>query len=279
MGNWFEDKLKAEIDTKEVEQIQGSKNKELQQYQRKLAIALKTITLSDCTNRALKFGDIIMLQNGETNGVLSTDADESEKIWRNGDNVLQSTTSSIAKYTDTAFARNSFIIAPPTLNKQNATKCAMGDVVHYGQAFSLCIHSKLSVTPYYLHSEIVSHLSSADFSREQMVVFHPTKSSSTNWKFMSGDHEFRVEHDTTPIHIQQCNEVVIQHCNTCSLLASDKIGCATDFGTEYQTSCNTHAPNKRVQVIKKELIGYGKETRGELAQNKWSIVDANKSVV
>ena len=284
MGNWFEDKLKRDIECKEMEQTQGSKNKELQQYQLKLNIALKPITLSDCTNRALKYGDIIMLKNDETKGVLSTDADESEKIWRNGDSVLQSTTSSIAKHTDTAFARNSFIIAPPTLNKQKSIKCAMGDILHYGQPFSLCIHSELSDTPYYLHSEIMSHLSSADFSREQMVVFHPKKSSNTNWKIMSGDHVMRVEHDTTPIHIHQSNEVVIQHCNTCSLLASDKIACGTDFGSEYQTSCNIYAPNKRVQVIKKELIGFDKDSRGELAQNKWNIVDSaflsiNKAVV
>lgn len=275
MGNWFEDKLKRDIESEEMEQIHGSKNKELQQYQRKCAVALQTVTLSDCTQRALKYGDIIMLQNSKTNGVLSTDADESEQIWRNGSNVLQSTTSSTAKYTDTPLARNSFIIAPPTIAKSKSQGMAMGDTLHYGQPFSLCIHSALSPdTAYHLHSEIVSHLSSAALSREQMVVFHPNKSSSTNWKFMAGDHELRVEHDTTAIMVHQNNNVIIQHCNTCSLLSSDKIACGTDFGTEFQTSCNVHAPNKRVQVIKKELIGFNKDSRGELAQNKWNIVDS-----
>ena len=279
MGNWFEDKLKADIDSKEMEQVQGSKNKELHQYQRKMAVALKPVTLSNASGRALKYGDIIMLQNGATHGVLSTDADELERVWRNGSKVLQSTTSSLPKYTDTAFARNSFVIAPPTLNKKKSASTptmAVGDVLHYGQPFSLCIHSALNDTPFYLHSEIVSHLSSADRSRDQMVVFHPKKSSGTNWKFMAGDHELRVEHDTTPIAIHQNghSEVIVQHCNTCSLLASDKIECGTDFGAEYQTSCNIYAPKKRVKVIEKELIGYDKDSRGELAQNKWTLIDA-----
>ena len=274
MGNWFADRLNTEIKQKEREQRQSKQNKELLQYQTKISIALKQIKLTDCSKQPLKYGDIIMLQNDQTNGVLSTDADDTEKIWRNGSNVLQSTTSSLPKYSQTSFARNSFIIVPPK-NKENSNGYKIGDILHYGQSFCLSIHSSLSEIPYYLHSEIISHLSSADFSRDQLVVFHPKRSSATTWKFMSGDHSLRIEYDTTPIKLSENNKVVIQHCNTCSLLASDKIAIGTDFGNEYQTSCNIFNPNKRIQTIKKELLGFGNESRGELKQNKWTILDAH----
>lgn len=273
MGNWFEDKLKAEIEEKEREQKQGIRNKELIQYKAKLNVALKKVELTDCTKQPLKYGDIIMLQNDFTSGVLSTDADEAEKIWRNDAKVLQSTTSSVPKYTLTSFARNSFMIEAPS-NKTNEEGYKMGDTLHYDQPFCLSIHSQLSSTPHYLHSEIVSHLSSADFSRDQMVVFHPKKSSATRWKFQIADHSQRIEYNTLPIILHENNNVVIQHCNTCSLLASDKIAVGTDFGNEYQTSCNTFNPKKRIQTIKKEIIGFGTESRGELPQNKWSILDS-----
>ena len=274
MGNWFEDKLKAEIEEKEREQNQGLRNKELLENKQKLDIALKQIQLSDCTKRALTYGDIIMLQNDFTNGVLSTDADETQKIWKNGTKVLQSTTSSSPKYTFDSFARNSFMIEPPS-NKSEEEGYQMGDVLHYGQSFCLSIHSSLSSTPYYLHSEIISPLSSADFSRDQMVAFHPKKSSSTSWRFQFGDNLQRIEYDTLPIILHRNNNVIIQHCNTCSLLASNRIAIGTYFGNEYQTSCNIFKPNKRIQTIKRELMGFGKELRGELPQNKWTILDSN----
>eukprot|EP01084_Bolivina_argentea_P232276 391529_1 len=276
MGNWFEDKLKADIEEKECEKTQGIRNKELLQYQQKLSIALKEIQLSNCSDKSLKYGDIIMLKNMQTNGVLCTDADENEKIWINGTKVLQSTTTSHIKYSNKSFARNSFIITPPPINKQNKNKFnyKIGDILHFGQPFCLQIHTLLSPKKlYYLHSEITSHLNSADFSRDQLVIFHPNKSSSTVWKCMYGDHSLRIEYDTTPINLYENNNVVLEHQNTCSLLASNNIFIGTDFGNEYQTSCNTFNPNKRIQTIKKELIGFNKDSRGELTQNKWQIID------
>ena len=274
MGNWFEDKLKAEIEAAERNQNNANKNRELLAYKKKCKIALKQVELTNCHGQSLKYGDIIMLQNDKTNGVLSTDADENEKIWRNGIKALQSTTTMQEKYANKAFARNSFTIEAPS-NKANKDGFKNGDSLHYGQPFCLSIHPSLSEKPYFLHSEIMSHLSSANFSRSQMVIFHPDKSSATTWKFMSADHTQRVEYDTLAICVAKSNHVVIEHTNTRSLLASDNIAVGTDFGTEYQTSCKTFNPDKRVQTIKKEILGFGADSRGELDQNKWRIIDSS----
>jgi hypothetical protein len=275
IGNWFEDKLKSEAQSTDVTQTQGVRNAELRAYEAKLAIACQSVALCDASEsqRSLRFGDVIQLRNAKTDGVLSTDADKNERVWRNGVAVLQSTTSASAQFC-APMARNAFVIVPPTKAKRRR-RPKLGDTVHYAQPFALCTHSALSQTPFFLHSQIVSHLSSADSSRAQIVVFHPAQTAATNWQLHCGDHTERVEKDTTPVLLHKSDEVVLKHCSTQSFLASDSVACGTDFGAEFQTECTTHCPLGRIQIIQKELDGLGKDARGELKQNKWRILDQN----
>ena len=175
--------------------------------------------LSNCSN-GIKYGDLLMFVNIATKSPLSTDS--MEKVYINDDEYRMATTSPIHKEPCT---RNTFIIIP--INKNNK----FGDNVKYGEYFMLKMNDELCTNnnEWYLMTQIMSHLSSANYTRQQCVLFTNKIQNGCKWFIKYGDSNMIIENEGNNVN---CNTPVsVSNVFTNQLLASDVV--TQGYGRQY----------------------------------------------
>ena len=98
---------------------------------------------------------------------------------------------------------------------------------------------------------------------------------NTVWKVVHSNPNLRVSSLGEPIKVN--DPVLIEHCATSQLLASDKIAYGNDYGVEYEVSACSHTTNNKTQQLSLEKIGkltIDQPTKHQLDQNTWFILTA-----
>ena len=164
------------------------------------------------------------------------------------------------------------------LIRANKSGKKIGDEIKYGDTFVLSINDELlkdDGKSFYLHSEPISQSSRANSTRAQQVLFHNKNDYNAVWSFQYGDISMRIEYEKTQ-KVSTNDLLVIEHIYTKQMLACDKKFIqSTDFGNEYELICQTYHPNGRISTMKNELEGLVGDSRFQLSQNLWKIVDSS----
>lgn len=264
VGNWSEDVELDQIRFKDFLKRREGGQLVVHQIQQKLQKSLTQVGHSYSPDGRLRFGDRIMLVNKQTNGFLVTDM--GDKIA--GDQGVAVTAST--NY-NTPVARSVFI-----LTRSSNDDGFPGDALHYGQPFTLQVHSYLSLSPLYLHSTVVSPMRFARFSRHQEVCMSHSKTANTIWVIEHADPKVRFESQGHPV---QANEaLVIKHNLTGQWLASDLINYKNDYGAEYEVCAHCFLNHKKTQQLSSEKAGkltVDIPSRQQGDQNIWMIVTAS----
>merc|ERR1712151_310647 len=148
------------------------------------------------------------------------------------------------------------------------------DIIHYSQ------HFRCKLAPFsnihceaYLHSELVTALAAAKFSRHQEVTVTSAKNGETLWQILHPDVQQRLETEGEPVPAG--SPVVIRHVQTGSFLASDEIPYNNIFGLEFEVHCFPYYSLSKTQNLTGEKKG---EITGDYALRKhgmpnvWTIV-------
>lgn len=215
------------------------------QKQRQLEEALRLETLSESPDGLLRFNQKVTVLSHQSKGVLSVNPhDEVMKDYPS----FMLTTSANAQPT----VRNTFVIL-----RVDGDDGFEDDVVHYGQLIRLGIApfgSKLQ-GPVYMHSEMVTALAAAKFSRHQEVTALAQPSGETKWQLLCPDASIRLEMEGEPVPAGSPS--VFRHVATGSLLASDEIPYDNLFGREMEVHCFVYQSLGKTQ----NLVG---EKKGEI---------------
>merc|ERR1712072_317288 len=125
----------------------------------------------------------------------------------------------------------------------------------------------------YMHSELVTALAAAKFSRHQEVSVITAPSGETLWRILYPDTATRFEMDGEPV--PSGSPLVMQHVQTGSFLASDEIPYQNLFGTEFEVHCYPYYSLNKTQNLTSEKKGditgdYSLRRHG--LPNIWSIL-------
>jgi hypothetical protein len=221
VGNWSEDLELEEIKLKDYLKKKETGSLIVTAKQRQLEESLQPAELSPSPEGVLCFGQSVMVVSHSTGGVLS--ANPYDVVPKTHDAYMVTTSRNVA-----ASVRNVFV-----LQRANPNDGFDDDAVHYGQDLRLCMapFSKIS-GPVYLHSEMVTALAAAKFSRHQEVAVHAAPNGETLWQLQYPDTKQRedMEGEAVPAGSPLC----LRHVQTGSFLASDEINFANIFGPEFE---------------------------------------------
>jgi len=148
------------------------------------------------------------------------------------------------------------------------------DVIHYGQTFrcKLAPFSRIR-SDTYMHSELVTALAAAKFSRHQEVSVLAAPTGETKFQLLYPDTatRFEMEGEAVPAG----SPLVMRHVATGSFLASDEIPYQNIFGTESEVHCYPYYSLNKTQNLTSEKKG---DITGDYAlrrhglPNIWTIV-------
>ena len=137
--------------------------------QQKFAKSYNQVPQTFSADGKLHFGDCVMLRNLQVNGVLVFDM--SDRI-----------TSADEAYAVTTSDRDMGPCARSVVQLMHADSAECRDVVTYGQEIRIVSNPYIANKPLYLHSEQISPLAFARFSRNQEVSLHSKKIYNTVWR-------------------------------------------------------------------------------------------------
>ena len=83
----------------------------------------------------------------------------------------------------------------------------------------------------------------------------------------------RFEYQNTE-NVKTKDIIIIEHCFTKKLLSCNKGIQGTDFGSEYELICSIYHPKGRISTIENEIQGIIGDSRKELSQTQWKIIDS-----
>lgn len=262
IGNWSEDielediKLKDYLKKKETGTlIVTSKQKQLEE-------SLAPLPLSDSPDGVLHFSHKVMLVNHQSKSFLALNPHDT--VQKQFDAYMLTAGSHSAPC-----ARNVF-----ELERADANDGFDDDAIHYGQNLRVKIHpfSKLG-THGYMHSEMVTALAAAKFSRHQEVTALAAPTGETLWQILYPDTTTRFEMEGQPVPAG--SPLVIRHVHTGSFLASDEIPFNNIFGCENEVHCFPYYSLSKTQNLTSEKKG---DITGDHALRKhglpniWTIV-------
>lgn len=262
IGNWSEDLELEEIKMKDYLKKKEAGCLMVTQKQHMLEASLIGTQLSPSPEGTLNFGSQLQLLSHQANAFLCANPyDMAQKAY----DAWMLTTSSNAHPT----VRNVF-----ELERADAHDGHEGDCIHYGQNFRLKLRpfSKIDI-PAYMHSELVTALAAAKFSRHQEVTALSQPTGETTWQILHPDTENRFETEGEPVPAG--SPVVIRHVATGSFLASDEIPYNNIFGLEFEVHCFPYYSLGKSQNLVGEMKG---EITGDYAlrrhglQNVWTFV-------
>lgn len=262
IGNWSEDHELEEIKLKDYLKKKESGNLMVTAKQQQLEESLQSSQMTPSPDGLLHFGHRVMLLNHQSKAYLCANpydaAVKSHDAW-----IL--TTSGNAN----ACVRNVF-----ETERADMYDGFEGDCMHYGQNFRCKLEpfSKIS-GPAYMHSELVTALAAAKFSRHQEVTALAAPTGETLWQILHPDVGRRFETDGEPVPAGDA--VVIRHVQTGSFLSSDEIPYNNIFGLEFEVHCYPYFSLSKSQNLVGEKKG---EITGDYAlrrhglPNVWTIV-------
>lgn len=139
-----------------------------------------------------------------------------------------------------------------SIEKVNPNDGAPDDRVRFGQEIRLVANPYILHKPLYLHSQPVSPLCYARFSRFQEVCLHIKSVYNTVWKIVpvKGD---RKERFGQPVLASE--PIMLEHAATNQSLSNDRITYRNDFGNELEVSAMSQATKHKTQMLSNESQG------------------------
>merc|ERR1719305_501646 len=154
------------------------------------------------------------------------------------------------------------------------------DIVHYGQNFRLKLKSFSQIqADCYMHSELVTALAAAKFSRHQEVSALAAPTGETLFQMLYPDTATRFEMDGEAVPAG--SPLVMRPVATGSFLASDEIPYQNLFGTEYEVHCYPYYSLNKTQNLTSEKKG---DITGDYAlrrhglPNIWTLVTGSHTI-
>jgi len=267
MGNWNEDVVLQELCMKDFLSKKESGSLKITAKQRQLEECLVRAPL--CTTPEdgfLRFGQKIMLKSEQSKGYLSVNP--YDVVTKQCDAYML-TTSPMSE----PCVRNIFVI-----ERANPNDGFEDDIVHYGQSIR-CVSQPFGSTikaPTYMHSEMVTALSAAKFSRHQEVLSSLEPNGETTWQLLYPDNTQRFEMDGECVPTN--TPVVLRHNHTGSFLASDEIPYNNLFGQEWEVHCFPYFSLNKTQNLvgeKKGDITGDYQLRKHGLPNVWTVCAAS----
>ena len=129
----------------------------------------------------------------------------------------------------------------------------------------------ISNKPLYLHSQQVTPLCYARFSRNQEVCLHVKNIYNTVWKIIPA-HGDRKERLGQPVSASE--PIMLEHAATNQCLSNDRITYRNDFGNELEVSAMSQATKSKSQILANETAGTKVRENTHKAvsnQNHWVI--------
>eukprot|EP00928_Gymnodinium_smaydae_P063519 TRINITY_DN47072_c0_g1_i1.p1 TRINITY_DN47072_c0_g1~~TRINITY_DN47072_c0_g1_i1.p1 ORF type:complete len:338 (+),score=73.03 TRINITY_DN47072_c0_g1_i1:137-1015(+) len=264
IGNWSED-----LETEDIKLKDFLKKKEMGKLavtakQQQLEESLVAKELSPTPDGALTFGTQVMLCNHQSKAFLAANPYD---VKQKSHEALILTTSPNSMPS----ARNVFV-----LERASPMDGFEGDCIHYGQNIRLKLPAFATMhSDSYMHSELVTALAAAKFSRHQEVSALGAPSGETQWQILHPDNNQRFETDGEVVPAG--TPLVMRHVATGSFLASDEIPYHNIFGTEFEVHCYPYFSLGKTQNLCGEKKG---EITGDYAlrqhglPNVWTIVTA-----
>lgn len=242
IGNWSEDLELDEIKLKDYLKKKETGALLVNSKQKQLEECLMKAELTPTPDGFLQFGGKVMLFNHQAKGFMAC-------------NPYDAVTKSHEAFALTtgpngnACVRNVFEIVRADVNDGFGD-----DVVHYGQKFRLKLEpfSRIRAETY-MHSELVTALAAAKFSRHQEVSALAAPSGECLWQLLYPDTATRFEMDGEPVPAG--SPLCFRHCATGSFLASDEIAYQNIFGTEYEVHCYPYYSLNKTQNLTSEKKG------------------------
>uniref|UniRef100_A0A7S2QFJ9 MIR domain-containing protein n=1 Tax=Zooxanthella nutricula TaxID=1333877 RepID=A0A7S2QFJ9_9DINO len=243
IGNWNEDQELDEIQLKNFLAQKESGGLIVTAKQQQLEECLQPVELSDSADGCLRFGQRAMLFSQQALGFLSVNPYESVSKTSEAFTMTTSRRSGPS-------VRNAFFF-----ERVSEDDGFDDDAVHYGQEvrFALAPFCRKMPAPAYLHSEMVTALAAAKFSRHQEVTSLSERIGETKWKVLYPDVNQRFEMDGEPVLAG--SPVVLQHVQTGSFLASDDIPYHNIFGQENEVHCHHYLSLNKTQNLTSEKKG------------------------
>jgi len=268
IGNWSEDLELEEIKLKDYLKQKETGTLKVTAKQQQLEESLAPEELSDSPDGLLRFGHKVMVVSQQTKYFLGVNPfDKVEKQYP----AWTATTGPA----EGATVRNVFVV-----ERVKEDDGFTDDIVHYGQDIRLKLQpfSKIS-TPAYLHSEPVTALAAAKFSRHQEVTAIGAPIGETKWQILWPDVSMRMDMDRSEVMAN--GPMVLKHVMTGSFLASDQIPYANLFGSEREVHCYHYYSLGKTQNLtseKKGDITGDDDLRKHGLQNIWSICTKARDV-
>jgi len=264
IGNWSEDLELEEIKLKDYLKKKEQGSLLVNAKQKQLEECLKTQELSPSDDGVLHFGHKVMLFNHQSKGFMAA----------NPYDTMTKAHEAFALTTGTngnSCVRNVFELVRAKDNDGYDD-----DVLHYGQNFRLKLapFSRIQ-TDAYMHSEMVTGLAAAKFSRHQEVTALTTPSGETKWQLLYPDPTARLEMEGEPVAAGA--PLILRHVQTGSFLASDEIPYDNIFGRECEVHCFHYFSLGKTQNLvgeKQGTITGDQALRKNGLQNIWTVCTA-----
>jgi hypothetical protein len=262
IGNWSEDLELEEIKLKDYLKKKETGSLLVNAKQRQLEESLMKAELSSTPDGLLRFGNTVMLFSHQSKGFMA--ANPYDAVTKAHEAFVLNTGPNA-----NACVRNVF-----ELVRADSKDGFDDDIVHYGQTFRcrLAPFSRIP-TDTYMHSELVTALVAAKFSRHQEVSVLAAPTGETLWQILYPDTSTRFEMDGEPVPAG--SPLCFRHVATGSFLASDEIPYQNIFGTEYEVHCYPYYSLNKTQNLTGEKSGaitgdYALRRHG--LPNIWTIV-------
>lgn len=257
IGNWSEDLELDEISLKDYLKKKETGTLLVNAKQKQLEDSLKQMDISNSESGCLEWGHCVMMYNHQSRGFLC--ANPYDSVPKAADAFVLNTGPN-----STSCVRNVF-----ELVRASADDGFEDGVVHYGQNFRLKLNPFAKITsPTYMHSEMVTSLAAAKFSRHQEVVALAEPTGETLWQVLYPDTQVRFEMDGQPV--KTGSPCVIRHVQTGSFLASDEIPYHNVFGKEMEVHCFPYYSTNKTQNLTSEKKG---EITGDYALRRHGLAN------
>jgi hypothetical protein len=262
IGNWSEDLELEEIKLKDYLKKKETGSLLVNAKQKQLEECLMTSPLTPSDDGFLRFGSRVMLFSHQAKGFMA--CNPYETVDKSHEAFVLTTGPN-----GNSCVRNVF-----ELVRKDDRDGFDDDVLHYGQKFrmKLAPFSRIQ-TDTYMHSELVTALAAAKFSRHQEVTALASPSGETLWEILYPDTATRFEMDGEPVPAG--SPLCFRHVATGSFLASDEIPYQNIFGQEFEVHCYPYYSLNKTQNLTSEKKG---DITGDYAlrrhglPNIWSVV-------
>jgi hypothetical protein len=242
IGNWSEDLELEEIKLKDYLKKKEQGSLLVNAKQKQLEESLMQAELTPTPDGALRFGCKVMLFSHQSKGFMA--ANPYDTVVKAHEAFVLNTTPN-----GNSCVRNVF-----ELVRADENDGYEDDILHYGQNFrcKLAPFSKIPCETY-MHSELVTALAAAKFSRHQEVSVIAAPTGETLFQILYPDTATRFEMDGEPVPAG--SPLCMRHVATGSFLASDEIPYQNIFGTEYEVHCYPYYSLNKTQNLTSEKKG------------------------